>query len=134
MLATDKNPAAVANAKRNSSFLNLNIEVRREDVFGGIKKKFDVIAFNPPFTDHQAKRSHEISFWDAGHVSVKKFLKHLPEHLREGGRGFICWSSFGDTRKIKRLARVYGLTPLEVGKRKGKNGFTYYVYKLNSNG
>lgn len=133
VLATDKNPAAVQNAKRNSGFLDLHIEVRRADVFGSINTKFDVITFNPPFTDHRAKQSHEISFWDKGHVSIKKFFGGLGKRLNSRGRAFICWASFGDPRKLKRLAKEAGYSLLEAGKRKGKNGFTYYAYRITPN-
>lgn len=130
VLATDKNPAAIQNAKRNRSLLNLRIEVGKADIFGSVNRKFDIITFNPPFGDCKAKQSHEISFWDKGNAAVRKFFRGLAGNLKPGGRAFMCWSSFGGTRKFKGIAKEYGLSPLEVGRRKGKNGFTYYAYKI----
>ncbi len=130
MLATDKNPAAVKNAKQNSSFLDLRIDVRRADVFGSVKKKFDVIVFNPPFIDHEVKQPHEISFWDKGNEAVREFFQGLAGYLKPCGRAFMCWSSFGNTLKFKRIAKEHGFLPLEVGRRKGKNGFIYYAYNI----
>ncbi|MES2470825.1 MAG: HemK2/MTQ2 family protein methyltransferase [Patescibacteria group bacterium] len=131
VLATDLNPDALKNARRNSKLLNLNIVVRKADVFGKVKTRFDVITWNPPFTDHPATRSHDISFWDKNHVSVKKFFKNVSNHLKPGGRAYICWSSFGDTDLIKKIADENGYKLEEVGHKEGKENFIYYVYQIH---
>lgn len=132
VLATDKNSAAVINAKKNSKFLKLKIDVKKVDVFGNIKKKFDLIVFNPPFTDHPARQSHHISFWDRGHATIRKFFTRLNNHLKPNGRALICWSSFAKTSKLKRIAHEYDFLLKEEGRRKGKNGFSYYVYRIQN--
>ena len=130
VLATDLNPDAVTNAKTNSVQSGLNIDVRKADVFGSINKRVDVITFNPPFTDWQAKQSHEISFWDKDNKTVRRFFTGLRGHLKPAGHAFIAWSSFGDVRRLKRIAREYNFLLKEIGKRRGKQQFVYYVFEV----
>ncbi len=130
VLATDLNPDAVKNAKVNSKLLKLDIDVRRLNLFGTVKNKFDVITFNPPFTNALPKASHDISFWDKDHKTVKSFLKDIQRYLKPSGKAFIAWSSFADTRKLKVIAKKYNIKLKQVGKRKGKRGFVYYVFEL----
>lgn len=133
VLTTDKNPAALVNAKKNSRFLDLKIEIKKADVFGAVKSKFDLIIFNPPFSDHRAEKIHHISFWDEGHKSVAAFFAGLSKHLTPHGRSLICWSSFGKVAKLRGIAEKFGFVLLEVGKRKGRNDFTYYVFEIKKN-
>ena len=130
VLATDINPDAVENAEENSRYLKLEIDVRKADVFGDIKKKFDLITFNPPFTDAQARRLHHMSFWDRGHKTLRIFLKGVRGHLRPKGRALVAWSSFGNTRKLRKIAKEYDLSLIEVAQKKGKRGFIYYVFEI----
>ena len=130
VLATDLNPNAVQNTKRNSALLGLKIDVRKADVFGDINKRFDLITFNPPFTDKLTKKSYEISFWDKDHKTIRKFFQNVRSHLKKSGRAFICWSSFGKTFILKKIASEYGFALKELGRRKGKRDFVYYVYVL----
>ncbi len=130
VLATDLNPYAVKNAKRNSELLNLDIEVKKADVFGNINKRFDIITFNPPFTNHSTKNDYEISFWDKDNMAVKKFFKDLNMYLTSDGYALISWSSFGKIFILKKIARDNGFNLEKMGERKGKRGLIYYVFKV----
>lgn len=130
VLATDLNPDAVKNTKKNSGLLKLKVDVKLADVFGNINKKFDLITFNPPFTDGRPKQRHHISFWDPGHKTTKKFFEGLHEHLKSGGTACIVWSSFGDTRKLKEIARESGYGLKQIEKKIGKRGFAYYAFQI----
>ena len=130
VLATDLNPDAVKNAKENSKLLGLKIEIRQANVFGQINKKVDIITFNPPFTDQEAKQKYEISFWDKDHTTLKKFFKNVRKHLKPNGKAFIAWSSFGDTRKLRKISKEFSLSLKEVGKKTGKRNFIYYVFEI----
>jgi len=132
VLATDLNPDAVKNARRNATALGLEIDVRKADVFGTIAKKFDLIIFNPPFTDHAVQKTHDVSFWDKDHLTVKKFFKGVRTHLTKNGRALICWSSFAKTHVIKTIAKNYGFSLTELARKTGKRNFVYYVYKLKT--
>jgi HemK-related putative methylase len=130
VLATDLNSDAVKNAKENSKLLGLKLDVRQADVFGSINKKVDIITFNPPFTDQQAKQKHDISFWDKDHKTLRNFLNNLQKHLKPNGKAFIAWSSFGDTKKLRKIAKEFNLSLEEVGKKRGKRNFVYYVFEI----
>lgn len=130
VLATDINPEAVKNAKKNSKLLGLKIDVRQANVFGSINKKVDIITFNPPFTDQHTKQNHEINFWDKNHKSLRIFFDNVRKHLKPNGKVFIAWSSFGNTRKLKKIAKEFNLSLKEVGRKTGKQGFVYYVFEI----
>lgn len=89
-----------------------------------------MITFNPPFTDQYAKASHDISFWDKDHKTTNKFFKGIKSHLKPGGKAFIAWSSFGNTRILRGLAKEHNLRLKEVGKKKGKMDFVYYIFEI----
>src|SRR3989344_1635773 len=129
VLATDLNPDAVKNARVNSKLLGLKIDVRKIDLFGNIEKKFDLITFNPPFTDQKA-HGHAISFWDKDHGTVNKFFRGVKKRLKSGGRALIAWSSFGNTKKLKKIAQYNGFTLKKIGKKKGKRNFVYYIFQI----
>lgn len=110
--------------------MGLDIDVQQADVFGDIKKKFDLITFNPPFTDNKAIREHDISFWDKDHKTLNKFFGGLRMHIKDNGRAMIAWSSFAKVFVLKDIARKHGFVIEEIGKRKGKMGFVYYVFEI----
>ena len=130
VLATDKSPQALKNAKLNSKKLGLKIQVRKADVFGRINDRFDIITFNPPFTDHAAKKDYHIMFWDKGNAATKKFFAGLRDHLTKGGRAFICWSSFGSRTLLRQLAKRNKLVITHEGRQQGSDKLYYDVYKL----
>ena len=130
VLATDLNPNAVKNTKENSKLLGFKIDVREADVFGAINKKVDIITFNPPFTNQQARQNHEISFWDKDHKTLRNFFNNLRKHLKPSGKAFIAWSSFGDINKLRKIAKEFDLSLEKVGKRTGKRNFVYYVFEI----
>lgn len=132
VLATDLNPDAIKNAKEDSRLLGIEIDIKQVDLFGSIKRKFDIITFNPPFTDKAPKQSHDISFWDKDNKTVRKFFQGVKKYLKPEGKAFIAWSSFGDVRKLKRIASEHNLSLTEVGKRRGKRGFIYYVFVIKA--
>lgn len=131
VLATDFNPYAVKNARENSKFLNLEIDVRKADVFGDIKRKFDVITFNPPFTNNQARKDYEISFWDKDNKVVKRFFSSIQDYLKPNGRAFIAWSSFGKINILKKIAKDNNIKLIKVGRKISKRGWVYYVFKIS---
>ena len=132
VLATDINPSAVKNAKQNSLRLGLKIETRIVNIFGTIKKKFDIITFNPPFTNHTSKEKHEMSFWDKDNKTVKKFFSGLKDYLKKDGQAYIAWSSFGKIQILKKIAQEYGYTLNEIGRRTGKRRFVYYIFEIKT--
>ncbi|MDO8624193.1 MAG: methyltransferase [bacterium] len=130
VLATDQSPYAVRNVRLNSKALGIKVDVKTADVFGNIHKRFDVVTFNPPFTDHQALKDYQVCFWDRGNLATKTFFRELHNHLTPEGCAFICWSSFGTRNLLKGLAKQNHLKIEHKKRRRGSHSLYYDVYKL----
>ena len=109
VVATDINPAAVANAKYNAAIImpDRELDVRQVSkespgAFSVIKKneKFDLIISNPPWEDGVVAKPADHAFYDPGFVLMDSLLDGLPAHLKPGGR---CLLAYGHVPAIKRL-------------------------------
>lgn len=109
VVATDINPAAVANARYNAAMLELdqNFEVRlvetdKPDAFAVIKPKerFDLIISNPPWEDGKIAQPADHAFYDPDFALMDSLLAGLPSHLNSGGR---CLLAYGHVPAITRL-------------------------------
>ncbi len=93
VLATDRNPRAVAFAAYNARLNGReNIEVREGDLFAPARgETFDLIVSNPPFVISPERR---YMFRDGGRPGddlLRTLLQEAPRHLREGGYcQFLC--------------------------------------------
>jgi release factor glutamine methyltransferase len=109
VVATDINPAAVANAKYNAAILapDEKLEVRQvpkenPGAFQVIGKdeKFDLIISNPPWEDGVVSEDKDHAFYDPHFALMQSLLDGLPDHLNAGGR---CLLAYGHVPAIKRL-------------------------------
>ncbi len=109
VLATDINPAAVANARYNAAMLNLEsgfevrqVDPRQPEAFSVIKpgERFDLIVSNPPWEDGPVSRPADRAFYDPKFVLMDSLLDGLPSHLNPGGR---CLLAYGHKPAIARL-------------------------------
>jgi HemK-related putative methylase len=84
LVALDINPHAVRATRERG------VEVIRSDLFGGIRGKFDLIIFNPPYLPtERAERSDQwinyaLDGGESGRETIGRFLLDLAEHLRRG--------------------------------------------------
>jgi len=93
--AVDVSPAAVDNARANACRNDIDIGVTRSDLFTGVDKRYDVIAFNPPYLPARDGDSR----WDGGPNGImvaRRFLDSADGHLAQNGRIFLLLSSLGD--------------------------------------
>jgi release factor glutamine methyltransferase len=110
LIATDINPHAVRSAKARG------IEVVRADLFLGIKGKFDLIIFNPPYlpTLPQERTGQWIDYaldgGESGRQTVDRFIEDLAGHLRPAGRALLLISSLTGLTKVQETAAAAGLT------------------------
>ncbi len=95
LIATDISPFAVAESKRK------NIEVIRTDLTKGLKKKFTLILFNPPYLElSECEKTGDwiekaIDGGKHGIEVIKRFLDEVREVLdEEHGRIILIISSF----------------------------------------
>ncbi len=109
VVATDINPAAVANARYNAAMLGAdeNLEVRQvpaadPGAFSAIAagETFDLILSNPPWEQGTVEQPADHAFYDPGFALMDSLLDGLPEHLNQGGR---CLLAYGHVPAIERL-------------------------------
>ena len=117
LIATDINPHAVRATKEKG------IEVVRADLFLGIKGKFDLILFNPPYLPTMAKErtpqwiNYALDGGVSGRETIDRFLKTLSDHLRPGGRALLLISSLTGLKEVQEtaIAGRPGKTEAKVG-------------------
>ena len=116
LIATDINPHAVRATKKKG------IEVVRADLFSGIKGKFDLILFNPPYLPTSAKErtsqwiNYALDGGVSGRETIDRFLNALSDHLRPGGRALLLISSLTGLKEVQEMAIAAGLDMKEAAK------------------
>jgi SAM-dependent methyltransferase len=109
VVATDINPAAVANAQYNAAMLvpDQELDVRRVAVdspgaFSVIKndERFDLIISNPPWEDGTVAKPADHAYYDPHFALMDSLLDGLTKHLYPGGR---CLLAYGHVPAIRRL-------------------------------
>lgn len=131
VLATDINPYAVKIVQE------YGIPAVRADLFMGIKGKFDMIIFNPPYlpTSEEERTADWLNFaldgGESGRDTINRFLLDLMAHLSPGGRALILLSSLTGLAEVEDAARAAGF---EVHKVAAERHFfeQLYVLKLYS--
>ncbi|MDI6888512.1 MAG: class I SAM-dependent methyltransferase [Methanocellales archaeon] len=98
VIAIDISPCAVKCAKLNG------IDVIRADLFDGIKGRFDLIVFNPPYLPSGEKIGDWLDFaWDGGEdgqATINRFLRQVKDCLTENGRFLLLVSSLSGVDAI----------------------------------
>lgn len=135
VVALDRNPDAVENAKRNAERFGYShvIDVRESDVFSALEKdrKFDVITMNPPFVEHALDDIVSNSTWDDGLHVHKEFFAHAHDHLKPNGRSYIAQANFGAIDEMKQMAGAAGFAIREIGSyQKPYTELIFYAFEL----
>ena len=135
VVAMDRNPAAVENAKANAERHGYShiIEVRESDMFSALEqdRKFDVITMNPPFIENALDDIVSNSTWDADLHVHEAFFAHAQDHLKPHGRSYIAGANFGALKEMKQMARTAGYAIQEIGKYQIPNTLlTFYAFEL----
>jgi len=112
VVATDINPYAVKCTKLNG------IDVIRADLFDGIRGKFDLIVFNPPYLPSEKKIGDWLDFaWDGGEdgrETINRFLRQVKNHLTENGRFLLLISSLSDIEAVTEKMTSLGFIAEEL--------------------
>lgn len=133
VIGTDINPEAIKNANVNKQKLSIkNVKFIEGNLFDGIKKKFDVITINPPYTDKKAADLTEICFWDENNFVVREFFKELRKYLKAEGEAYFAWADFADQKLLKDLAKKYEWKIKLLSSRTGRTGHRFDVYLIRS--
>jgi release factor glutamine methyltransferase len=118
ILATDINPHAVRIVRGSG------IPTVRADLFKGIKTKFDMIIFNPPYlpTSEEERSDGWLNFaldgGYSGRETINGFLEDLGAHLAPGGRALLLISSLTGLREVEEMIRTAGLDSCRIASEK----------------
>ena len=124
VVATDVNPAAVANARHNARLLDVagNFEARLVSLktraaFSviGDEETFDVILSNPPWVNRRPSRIEEFALYDEGFQLMRTLLEGLRKHLNPGGRVLLAYGSVDGIRTLMRMAGEMNMTTKMIG-------------------
>lgn len=150
VIATDISEHAIRNIEANIREHNLEDKARaiQCDIFPTSDAKFDVVALNPPYTDHAASTIMQRAVWDENHSALIRFFRHVHYHLSTSGRIYISWASFADFDWIETIARDSGFRVrlkseaeeglsefMAVGDTKFSEGgeqIVYHIYELTT--
>lgn len=98
--ATDINPTALKDTKKNAKHYDVKIKTVKSDLFTNIKEKFDLIIFNPPYVPSDKNDMYISPSLRKALVSGKRgtdvmkiFLKEFQKHLNKGGKVLLIVSS-----------------------------------------
>jgi release factor glutamine methyltransferase len=102
VIATDKNPRAVANAKFNG------VEAIVGDLFADLDSRFDLIIFNPPYLPSLSdiSRDWQTRAWDggpSGREVIAQFLSQVRNYLTQQGRVLLVISSITGYKEVTEL-------------------------------
>lgn len=115
VLGVDVNPEAVELARGNAQANGiLNAEFRLSDLFSsiGVKEKFGLIAFNPPYLPVKEDGLLERS-WSGGRGGlevIECFLGQADRHLTPDGRILMVVSSLNNLDELEEMLRRNGLS------------------------
>lgn len=118
--ATEVNDEALAVARRNIENLELDVTLVKSDLFSEITVKFDAVATNLPYLQNDADLMPEVQKepavalfgGDDGLDIYRRFLKELPEHLKQNGYLFTECDPWQQDN-LKAEAAKIDLQPIE---------------------
>ncbi|MEF8832509.1 MAG: HemK2/MTQ2 family protein methyltransferase [Candidatus Thermoplasmatota archaeon] len=132
VLSVDRDENALKNTKSNAEKNDLNVSVRKSNLFSNITEgDWDIIIFNPPYLPKD-KFLSEDDRWDGGERGdeiVVKFLERAKDYLKRDGKVFTCYSSLSPTERIEEVIEER----YEIDKIEQKDFFfeTLYCVRLN---
>jgi release factor glutamine methyltransferase len=105
VIATDKNPRAVANAKLNG------VKAIVGDLFADLESRFDLIIFNPPYLPNRSHTSSDWQTWawdggPSGREVIARFLSQVGNYLTEKGRVLLVISSITGYKEVTELMQA----------------------------
>ena len=108
VLATDIDQESVEFVKKKIRENFKKAKVKRANLFRGIKEKFDLIIFNPPYLPLDQREDKKSALATTGgkkgYELIEKFLKEAKKHLTKKGMILLVFSSLTKPKVIKKLA------------------------------
>ena len=110
LLMTDISGKALKCARLNLKQNGVDANLICTSLFNGIKTKFDLVVFNPPYLPEEEREPDDL-FTKAlrggreGYEIIQQFLNQLPFFLKKGGKAVIVLSSFNPVERLKKESR-----------------------------
>lgn len=96
ILCSDIDKEAVKSARK------LGFKAVKSDLFSKIKKKFDLIVFNPPYLpEDKYDKEKDTAGGKKGDETILRFLKQAKSHLKKNGKILLLISSLTPKPRIK---------------------------------
>ena len=114
VVATDINPHAAGMA------YSRGVPVIRTDLFFGIRGRFDLIIFNPPYLPTTAEErmddwlEYALDGGEDGRKTIRRFLASAPDHLTIQGRILLLISSLTGIAEVTTLFTEAGMIAFTV--------------------
>jgi len=109
IVATDINPDAVENAKKNFTIHGFNISTREGDLYSPLQadERFDFIFWNHPFNNAPYKPKEILlrSGLDYQYEGLKRFIAEGRLHLNKGGQILLGTGNIARINEIKKIAK-----------------------------
>ena len=124
VVATDVNPAAVANARHNARLVNFEerfearlVSLDDPGAFSvvGDDETFDVILSNPPWVDRRPSTIEEFALYDENFQLLRSLLEGIRQHLNPRGRVLLAYGSVNGIRTLMRMAGEMNMTTEIIG-------------------
>lgn len=118
VVATDVNPAAVANAAYNAQHLGVGdrFEVRqvpqdKKEAYSVIdpQERFDYIISNPPWENQRPESIDEYALYDEGFELLRSLIAGLRDHLKPNGKAYLAFGCVEAIRHAEELASQFNL-------------------------
>jgi len=109
VIATDKEPRAVACARENAAALGLAaaVEVREADLLPG--ERADLVVSNPPWVPAEAHSALDRAIYDPGGRFLAGLLGGIPGALRAGGEAWVVLSDLAERLGLRPVGEVEAL-------------------------
>ncbi len=101
--AIDLNPAAIRTTQKmiETYFANAHTQCTLGNLFEGVKGKYDVIVFNPPYVPSDELKWMEVDGGEEGREVINRFMSQFPKHLGETGMCLLLVSSLNGIENIQ---------------------------------
>ncbi len=118
VVATDINPAAIANARYNARRLDVDdrLETRLVPMDDAAAyevidsdEKFDLILSNPPWENQAPQSIDEYAFYDEDFALMRSLLEGLSDHLTNDGKALLAYGNVEAIRTLLRIAPQFNL-------------------------
>jgi len=109
VIATDRDPRALACARENLERLGLSkqVEVVHADLFP--EGRAGLVVCNPPWVPARPSSPIERGIYDPESRMLRDFLDALPEHLEPGGEGWLILSDLAEHLGLRTRSELLSL-------------------------